>query len=336
MPYIQFELDAMEDAPSIAAAAGISEANAGWGLPKLWRRCWREKLDTVTAGVLAGLFGGEGERVAAALVEFGYLEPLRDGVYRVRGAKRYLRISAVRSEAGKKGGKKTAKAGSGLNNLRQNKPNTEAIASAAPEAGTRDALNAEHRSKIQQNEPITEANSEAIASDAPKQEPSNTEALTANSEQRTAKEEASAGDKRPPRSRAPGDPRLKPLTDALVADYEAIRGEKYAHGGAKDTEALKRLLKVAPPEQIRAKWGPALQASGWASASTFAQLWSKWNDLAAPTGPAKGAAWTHAPQPDDPARPYFGAHPGESPEHAAWRAAIERQEDPGPEPQEAA
>lgn len=79
--------------------------------------------------------------------------------------------------------------------------------------------------------------------------------------------------------------RLQDLREALEADYAAVReGARYKHGGAKDTQALKELLPVAADEEIRGRWCHGLRApsTAWASCSTFAQLGSKWNDLAAP------------------------------------------------------
>ncbi len=70
--------------------------------------------------------------------------------------------------------------------------------------------------------------------------------------------------------------------------YGEVRGEKYVHGGAKDTLAVKRLLKIATAAEVIARWRHALAlGSKWPGCSTFAQLASKWNDLAAP---ANGSA----------------------------------------------
>jgi hypothetical protein len=71
----------------------------------------------------------------------------------------------------------------------------------------------------------------------------------------------------------------------MAGIYQEVRGEKYAHGGAKDTKALGRLAKVADNAEIIARWRHALALGAkWPGCSTFAQLWSKWNDLAAPAG----------------------------------------------------
>ncbi len=94
--YIAFELDAMEQVPNVAAACALSEAQVGWGMAKLWRWCWREKTATVTATHLRGFFGVD---VTDALEAFGFIA--RDGsTLRVRGAEKYLRITAGRSKGG--------------------------------------------------------------------------------------------------------------------------------------------------------------------------------------------------------------------------------------------
>jgi hypothetical protein len=86
-------------------------------------------------------------------------------------------------------------------------------------------------------------------------------------------------------AKKPADPRLKPLTERLVADYEAVRGEKYKHGGAKDALAIKALLTVSDDGGlISERWRYALESTDqWLRCSTFAQFSAKWNDLASPS-----------------------------------------------------
>lgn len=96
--YIAFELDAMEQVPNVAAACALSEAQVGWGLAKLWRWCWREKVDRVSRLHLRGFFGVD---VGDALEAFGFVATDGEGL-RVRGAERYLRIAAGRSKGGQK------------------------------------------------------------------------------------------------------------------------------------------------------------------------------------------------------------------------------------------
>ena len=78
------------------------------------------------------------------------------------------------------------------------------------------------------------------------------------------------------------------MTEALVDAYAHIRGSAYSHGGAKDAQALKRLLPLAQDAEISRRWAHGLRATGWASCSTIAQLAAKWNDLAAPAAPKTG------------------------------------------------
>lgn len=104
MPHIAVELDALNVTPDVAGAAGISDSDALAGLVRTWAYCFRAQTDIVTTGQLAGFFrSGTGEKVAAALVAFGFLEALEDG-WRVRGADRYLRLTTAVQEGRRKGG----------------------------------------------------------------------------------------------------------------------------------------------------------------------------------------------------------------------------------------
>lgn len=113
MPYIAFELDAMERAPEVARAIGLSVGDAAWGLLQMWRWCWREKTDSVAAIHLHGFFGATSKDPAVVLEAFGFVEKGTTSTYRVKGASRYLRLAEGRS----RGGKAASKAG----NLRRGK-----------------------------------------------------------------------------------------------------------------------------------------------------------------------------------------------------------------------
>lgn len=102
MPYIAFDLDALKHVPDVARSAGLAESDVGYGLVRLWAYCWTEKTDVVTPIHLAGFFGSE--KAAPALVAFGHLAPSAAD-FRVRGAEKYLRITAAQSAAGKKNAK---------------------------------------------------------------------------------------------------------------------------------------------------------------------------------------------------------------------------------------
>lgn len=83
------------------------------------------------------------------------------------------------------------------------------------------------------------------------------------------------------------DPRVKAWTAALVADYQTARGEPYAHGGAKDTEGVKRLITASGGDlavaEVRWRRGLAL-GSKFPGVATLAALAARWNDLAADPG----------------------------------------------------
>lgn len=98
MPYIACDLDALDKAPHVGRAAGVSEDSAIAGLVRMWRYCWAEKTDHVDGVAVRGFFGQD---ATAALVSFRFLEADTDG-FRVRGADRYLRVAKTRSENGKK------------------------------------------------------------------------------------------------------------------------------------------------------------------------------------------------------------------------------------------
>lgn len=104
MSYITVELDALNQIPHVATAAGIRPCEVTHGLNFLWAHCFRQKLETVTSVHLVGFFGSDdADRVGRALAAFGFLEKLEGGMWRVRGSGKYLRVREGRVEAGKKG-----------------------------------------------------------------------------------------------------------------------------------------------------------------------------------------------------------------------------------------
>lgn len=71
--------------------------------------------------------------------------------------------------------------------------------------------------------------------------------------------------------------------NALVSVYHSVRGESYLWQGAKDTEALKRLLGMgATPEEMARRFRILLTNRGYPDGSTVAHLAQRWNDLTAP------------------------------------------------------
>lgn len=101
MPYLQLDLEAKKLVPRVARALGVPDAQIGWGLIELWDWCWNEKRDTVSGLMLRGFFGCAGD-LSAFLTDFGFLEELGDGNFRVKGAGARLRVFTAQSEAGKK------------------------------------------------------------------------------------------------------------------------------------------------------------------------------------------------------------------------------------------
>lgn len=97
MSYIAFDLDALNVARDVGAAAGIPEERVTHGLLRMWAWCFREKSEHVTATHILGFFGTD---ACAALAAFGFLESGGSARWRVRGADRYLRVSEARSKGG--------------------------------------------------------------------------------------------------------------------------------------------------------------------------------------------------------------------------------------------
>lgn len=248
MPYLPFDLDAKKRVPSVARSVEATTERIGWGLVELWEQIWITKKDTVSTGQLAGFFGVEGARVGLALSEFGFLEAMTDGVWRVRGAAKWLFAREAKSRGGH----------AAKGNLRR---------------GSR--------------APISPGSSPAPAGSQPGSTPAEPPAhipAFSPSTQHPERNKRSVAD-------ATGAPketsRLTALTRSLEAEFEGIHRAKYKHGGGKDTVALKSLLPVATDEEIRKRWRAGLTATGWKHVATFAQLGSKWNDLAG-VAPGKG------------------------------------------------
>lgn len=97
MSYIAFDLDALNVARDVGAAAGIPEERVTHGLLRMWAWCFREKVEQVTTTHVLGFFGTD---ACAALAAFGFLESGGNSSWRVRGAGRYLRVAEGRSKGG--------------------------------------------------------------------------------------------------------------------------------------------------------------------------------------------------------------------------------------------
>lgn len=80
------------------------------------------------------------------------------------------------------------------------------------------------------------------------------------------------------------------LRDRLVSVYEEVRKAKYAFQGAKDANAVKRLLEVGDADDVEARWRKALNIpAGYLRANGIADFASKWNSY--PGAPANGSAF---------------------------------------------
>lgn len=68
--------------------------------------------------------------------------------------------------------------------------------------------------------------------------------------------------------------------------YLKKRGCKYKWLGAQDSNALKRILTVASPQEAARMFGVGLDQTGYKETNTIAQLDAKWNDLSRLRAPA--------------------------------------------------
>jgi hypothetical protein len=102
VPYLQVDLDGKHKWKFVAQGCGVSEAIITKGFLDLWENCWREKTDLVSMLHLGCLFCAPGDLVAKVLIAYGFVAEADDGLYRVRGAEKYLKVSEARSRGGKK------------------------------------------------------------------------------------------------------------------------------------------------------------------------------------------------------------------------------------------
>jgi len=100
--FIAVDLRVIEGrAGGVARAAEVSEDRILAGLVRLWHRVWAEETDILGYSAMGAVFGSAGLPVIlAALVSGGFLESRKGGTYRVRGAKRYIRLKESRRRGG--------------------------------------------------------------------------------------------------------------------------------------------------------------------------------------------------------------------------------------------
>lgn len=252
MPYLAFDLDAKKLVPQVAKSAGVQTADVGWGLLELWDFVWSKKTATVDTLVLTGCFGPN-DRVIDALVSYGFLEPDGDD-FRVRGAERYLRVAAARSE----GGKKSA------GNLKRGNKAPEPPAGAEP-------------GKSPGSLP-------APAGDQPEGSRGGFPALTASSEQR-ASNALFAGSaeadppKKKPKADKPADPRHAPTVKALTDIGFSFRGGHHA-------KVVTELLALGGSLEAVVEAGRrALAHKGYPTVRALPELLTHWDHFKPPPKP---------------------------------------------------
>lgn len=331
IPFLQLDRATTAGATRLANALGLTTQHTVGSLVDFWWQCSDPRdLEKVIASTPKGQepelilpretielrfkLSSNAECSADLLASLGFLEARENG-YRVRGMSRQFGVIAARlrcSEAGKAGGKASAKArkealgtaqpqhrtdesrsGSRSNDAQALSKHSRSDAEATPkhsrstpEATVEGSL--EHRRSDAEAEyrvQSTETGKETFAGMTPAGAPEALE-LTAPTDQPTHPKKPKA---------TPTDPRLAPLTERLAQEYEEARGVPYAHGGARDTQALKSLLPLADDEEISARWRWAIvqPSNVWACVSSFAQLRHKWNDIAASANPAQPRGSLH-------------------------------------------
>lgn len=254
MSYIAFDLDAFDAAESAARHAGASADAMMAGLLRLWRYCWRQKTDQVTVDQLRGVFGMD---AGPALVAFGFVAPIGN-CFRVKGAGRYLRISAAQSEAGKKA----------KGNLKQyRKPAyPSGYPSGLPPAPPPAPLRLDP-------EPNTGSFSDE---------------RQANSDKRTANG-SDARQKRAPAAKEPRtpDPRHAPLVRELERVFREETGEVYpfAAAGGRNAKAVATLLTVGLEPTILEAWRRALREPRFPKVRALWELAENFAHFVGSTGP---------------------------------------------------
>lgn len=101
--HIQVELDALNNAHTVAVSAGVGPEKIVYGLNMMWAFCFRSKVQHVSRAQLRGFFGTDS--AIGPLEDFGFVVVDGDR-FRVRGADRYRSVSEKRSAAGKIGREK--------------------------------------------------------------------------------------------------------------------------------------------------------------------------------------------------------------------------------------
>lgn len=270
MPYIAFDLDALNNLPDAARAARLEEATIALGLLRMWRWCWREKKDTINRGQVRGFFG-VGDDVAEALANFGFLETIEADAFRVRGADRYLRIRTAQAEAGRQKSTNLKKG------KKRSNPETE------PEK-TREPLPAPLPANPEVDPEVTRALRPALTSSIEQLE---TGLARAHAHVYTRSKESATQTSAALVARVVRSAQEPSLKDRLEAAWLASRGSKYVWHGFRDGEALRDVLKAAGDDwdRIEKVWCRALTMSfpRCLGVTSLAQNWATYEGSDPPT-----------------------------------------------------
>jgi hypothetical protein len=274
MPYVQVDLDAKKKFPLVARGLGVSVADVALGFLDLWEPCFAQ-VETVTLLQLECMFGAKGDRVAAVLADFGFLENRTDGVFRIRGANRYRTISDRQAEAGR------ARARSGLRNpagqLIASKSSREPAEQPAEQpAGWTSQPALDPRSEIR--DPIP--NKSFAGTKTPASQDDQQGDLLGVVSKPDAKSKSA--------KRKDPNPRHTPLKLRLVAAFREKRGGELAWDGG-EAKALDTLIgREISDDEICRRFALMLETPGYYGSSSVSGLSKpdRWNHFAG-TGPPK-------------------------------------------------
>lgn len=285
-PYLAFELDALPNSDLAALSVGLDDGASARALLRLWEHAWREQVEWVRPEVLLGCCkGNQALADALAAVAFGFLEPVPAGWtsepctpepipvagYRVRGARRYLRIGSPQSLGGHAAKGNLIPGGPRRGTPAERATHTEGAETSAAarqtlgsgSAGTsadprhQRTANSEQRESQRQHlaGAVAPAGPEAAGrpeTSNPGQPPKPAEISPPEPTSGTRRADlelvaTQTGKRREAfgkREAKTPDPRIRELSDRLVATYKRRTGRDYVFQGAKDGRALVSLVEM--------------------------------------------------------------------------------------------
>lgn len=286
MPYIATDLDAFDSAQGVAGATTLPIQHVLGGLALLWRWCWRQKSDLVTADQLAAHFGSHAEALPGALVAFGFLEGTSP--YRVRGVERYLRISRVRSEAGK-----ARAAGANRDPATGQLLTSKPLANAGEPASKPPASDQPLQRAASSEQRMSNSEDLAAGAAVPVESPEAPPTPAQKPRQRAQAPARSANGATPLvlEAQTPHEPdrARQELIAAICADFSATHdGAKYKPNERLDFKALDRMRKAHGDAEVLSRCRNGFRTK-YGGAAYIWEVEQKWNKFATPGQTTKTA-----------------------------------------------